>query len=451
MNQMSRRSLTAVAAAVSMALTSAPPAAGQTVTPPSAPAVTQGGAAAADPLPRATPESVGMSSERLARIGPFLREEVERNRMPGAVLAIARRGRLVHYEAVGYLDRERGIPMPLDAIFQIASMTKPLVGVATMMLVEEGRVALGDPVERYLPQLADRRVAVLSDAVQAGQGPIETVPAKRSITLLDLGRHTSGIPYGVLGTTAVHRLYPTGPAEFWTMTGAEFLDQIAPLPLLHQPGTVWQYGLSIDVLGLVVERVSGQSLGAFLQQRLFGPLGMRDSGFAIPPGSVARRARTLPLDPLTGRPERELPDATRPPRFECGGACGVSTAGDYLRFAQMLLDGGRLGETRILGPRAVAMMTRDHLTPAIRNDTAGLDPTREGYGWGITVAVRGPTGGQNTLGNPGDFSWSGGFGTNFWVDPQEGLAVVFMAQTPGQVMEQIRRQMNGIVYGAIME
>lgn len=408
-------------------------------------------AMAADPLPRGTPASVGMSAERLARIGEALRSEVEANRLPGAVVAIARRGRLVHYEAIGYLDRERGTPMPLDAIFALASMTKPMAGVAALTLLEEGKLALGDPIGRFFPELGKLRVAVANDANASGQGPVETVPARRQITVLDLMRHTSGLTYGGRGTTAVHRMYPA--SSNWSadnLSGDQFIERLAGLPLLNQPGAVWDYSLSIDVLGLLVEKVGGQRLGDFLAARVFRPLGMADTGFAVPPEKRARLARALPTDPETGRPQA-VPPRAEGSRFDCGGGCALSTAGDYLRFAQMLLDRGHLDEARILGPRTVAMMATDHMTPEIRPGVGNTDPTREAYGFGLTVAVRPATGGQNILGNPGDFSWSGAFGTTFWVDPKEELAVVFMAQTPGVIRQHYRRMVNSLVYQAIVE
>src|SRR5580658_76278 len=250
--------------------------------------------------------------------------------------------------------------MPRDALFAIASMSKPITGVAALMLWEEGLLCLTDPVERFLPQLGDRRVAVLSERVLAGQGPIETVPTTRSITMLDLMRHTSGLTYGGQGSTAVHALYPASSnAAGATLDRAAFLDRLASAPLLCQPGTVWNYGLSIDVIGLVVEALSGQSLGAFLEQRLFGPLGMVDTGFLVRPGKVERLARPFPLDPVTGEPQ-SMPDRTKALRFECGGGGLASSTLDYLRFAQMLLGGGVLGETRVLGRKTVEAMRTNH-------------------------------------------------------------------------------------------
>src|SRR4051794_758448 len=409
-------------------------------------------ARAEDPLPRAVPEAVGMSSERLQQLDAALRGEVERGRLPGAVVAVARRGKLVHYQAYGKLDPAGSTPMPLDGIFAIASMTKPLVGTAIMMLQEEGKLSLNDPIEKHIPELANRRAAVMTDAVRAGEAPTETVPARRSITLLDLARHTSGITYGGRGTTGVHKMYPASSnAAGVGLTREEFLAQLAAAPLLFQPGTVWDYSLSIDVLGLVVERISGKTLGAFLRERLFNPLGMTDTGFVVPPEDTPRIARALPNDPDTGKPQT-VPDRAKPVKFDCGGGCGASSAADYIRFAQMLLDGGTFQGNRILGRKALELMTSNQMTPDIDNRVAVTDPNGAGYGFGVTVAVRPAAGGgSGIMGSPGDFYWNGAYGTLWWADPKEQLAVVFMTQTPGDQRREYRRLVNGLVYHAIVD
>ncbi len=400
-------------------------------------------------LPRAEPEAVGMSSTRLARIVTALNASIESGQLPGAVVAVARRGHLVFHEAVGHLGPDRSAPMPRDALFAIASMTKPVTGVAALLLWEEGRLGLADPIERFLPSLGNRRVAVLNERVIAGQGPIETVPAERSITLQDLMRHTSGLTYGGRGTTAVHRLYPdSSNVAGATLDSAAFLARVAAAPLLYQPGTVWDYGLSIDVIGLVVEAISGQSLGTFLQQRLFRPLGMVDTGFQVPPDKVARLARPLPRDPDTGA-QQSVPDRARALRFECGGGGLASTALDYLRFAQMLLAGGVLGDTRILGRKTVEAMRTNRMTPDIANRIAELDPNSEGYGFGLTVGVRERV--STLMGSLGDFYWNGAYGTLWWADPAEDLAVVFMAQVPGEQRRRYRPLINSLVYQALTE
>jgi CubicO group peptidase (beta-lactamase class C family) len=398
-------------------------------------------------LPVAEPETVGMSSGRLARIVTALNAEIEAGRLPGAVIAVARRGHLVFHEAVGHLGPDQRAPMPRDALFAIASMTKPITGVAALMLWEAGRLGLADPIERFLPQLGNRRVAVLNERVLAGRGPIETVPAARSITLQDLMRHTSGLTYGGRGTTAVHALYPASSnVAGATLDRAAFLEQLAAAPLLYQPGTVWDYGLSIDVVGLVVEAISGQRLGAFLEQHLFRPLGMADTGFQVPPDKAARLARPLPRDPDTGVPQ-SVPDRAHALRFECGGGGLASTALDYLRFAQMLLGGGVLGDTRILGRKTVEAMRTNRMTPAIDNRIPELDPNSEGYGFGLTVAVRERV--STLMGSLGDFYWNGAYGTLWWADPVEDLAVVFMAQVPGEQRRRFRPLINALVYQAL--
>jgi CubicO group peptidase (beta-lactamase class C family) len=400
-------------------------------------------------LPRAEPEAVGMSAARLGRIIPALNAAIEAGQLPGAVVAVARHGRLIFHEAVGHLGPDRRAPMPLDALFAIASMTKPVTGVAGLLLWEAGRICLADPVERFLPQLGNRRVAVLNERVLAGQGPIETVPAERSITIQDLMRHTSGLTYGGRGTTAVHRLYPdSSNAAGASLDAAGVLERLAAAPLLYQPGTVWDYGLSIDVIGLVVEALSGQSLGAFLEQRLFRPLGMVDTSFQVPADKVARLARPLPRDPDTGAAQ-SVPDRAQALRFECGGGGLASTALDYLRFAQMLLGGGALGETRILGRKTVQAMRTNRLTPEIENRIPGLDPNSEGYGFGLTVAVREWP--STLMGSPGEFYWNGAYGTLWWADPVEDLAVVFMAQVPGEQRRRFRPLINALVYQALTE
>ncbi len=400
-------------------------------------------------LARAEPETVGVSSRQLARIIPALNKRIEAGQLPGAVVAIARHGRLIFHEAVGHLGPDQRTPMPRDALFAIASMTKPITGVAGLLLWEAGQLGLADPVERFLPQLGNRRVAVLNERVLAGQAPIETVPAQRSITMLDLMRHTSGITYGGRGTTAVHRLYPDwSNAAGASLDAGAFVERLAAAPLLYQPGTVWDYGLSIDVIGMVVEAVSGQRLGAFLEQHLFRPLGMVDTSFQVPPDKVARLARPLPRDPDTGAAQ-SVPDRAQALRFECGGGGLASTALDYLRFAQMLLGGGVLGETRILGRKTVEAMRTDRMPPEIENHIADLDPNSQGYGFGLTVAVRREA--STLMGSPGEFYWNGAYGTLWWADPAEDLAVVFMAQVPGEQRRSYRPLINSLVYPALMD
>ena len=401
--------------------------------------------AAADPLSRAEPETVGMSSARLARIGEVLRADIERGRIPGAVLAIARKGKIVYFEAFGYRDKAAGVPMTTDTIFNIASMTKPMVTVGALQLYEQGRVLIDDPVSKYLPQFANMQVARMDAAEQA---ILDTAPAARQITIQDLMRHTSGIIYGGRGSTAVHKLYPASSAAVISMTSAEFLDKLGSLPLMYQPGTVWDYGFSTDVLGLVVESITNQRLGQYLQENLFKPLGMSDTGFIVPADKVNRYAKALPNDPDTGKPQSVV-DLTKPTKLECGGGCAVSTAGDYLRFAQMLLNQGKLGDEQILGRKTVEFMTADQLGPSVKNLIGNADPTRAGYGFGLGVAVRRTEGIVRIMGSVGDFTWPGAYGTNWWADPKEELAVVFMAHSPGPIRWHYRQLINALVLQAL--
>jgi CubicO group peptidase (beta-lactamase class C family) len=408
-------------------------------------------ASPSDPLPRADPETVGMSSARLQRIDDRFKADVENGRIPGAVVAIARQGKLVYFKPFGYRDKAGGSPMTTDAILSIASMTKPFVSVGTMMLFEDGRLTLGDPVAKYIPQLGKMTVATARGNVAPGT-QLETVAQQRPMTVQDLLRHTSGLLYGGRGTTPLHKQYPTSSTAVGLgMTQTEFIDKLATLPLAYQPGTVWDYSLATDVLGVVVENIAGEPLGRMLSSRLFVPLKMTDTGFLVPPEKASRYARPLPLNPITGSPQPMPLDATKPTKFECGGACGVSTAGDYLRFAQMLLNEGTLDGVRVLAPRTVQYMVIDHLGAEIENNVQSVEPQRAGYGFGLGFAVRRESGVASTVGSPGDYFWNGVFGTAFWVDPKAQLVAVLMMQAPGslEIRQQYRQLLSAFVYQAI--
>ena len=265
-------------------------------------------------------------------------------------------------------------------------------------------------------------------------------------------RHTSGIIYGGRGATAIHKLYPASSSSAGTtMTGAEFIDKLGSLPLLYQPGSTWDYGFGLDVLGLVIEKTAQKPLGQYLEERLFKPLGMVDTGFAIPPEKAARYAKALPTDPETGQPQAVTPVLTQPLKFDCGGGCAASTASDYLRFALMLLNRGEYGEARILGRKTVEYMTSDQLGPEVRNLIGNTDPTRADYGFGLGLAVRRTAGVARVMGSVGDFSWPGASGTNWWADPKEQLAVVVMAHSPGPIRWHYRQAINALVYQAIID
>jgi CubicO group peptidase (beta-lactamase class C family) len=406
-------------------------------------------ALAEDPLPRANPEEVGLSSERLARIGETLKADIEAGRIPGAVIAVARRGKLVALDAYGWRDKAAGVAMTTDTIFNIASMTKPMTTVGALMLYERGKLLIDDPLAKYFPKFAVMRVAA-RDA--AGEPTAETVPANRQITIQDLMRHTSGLIYGGRGNTLVHKMYPAGSSDAAReYDGAAFMEKLASLPLLHQPATVWDYGFGLDVLGLTIESITKQSLGQYLHANLFTPLGMTDTGFSISADKAARYAKPLPTDPDTGKPQTRSPELTQPIKFECGGGCAASTASDYLRFAMMLTNGGRAGEARLLGRKTIEYMLSDQLGANIKNLVGNADPTRADYGFGLGVAVRTTPGVVRMMGSVGQFSWPGASGTEWWADPKEELAVVYMSAAPGPIRWHYRQKINALVYQAIIE
>jgi CubicO group peptidase (beta-lactamase class C family) len=399
-------------------------------------------AAGSDALPVVKPESVGLSSARLERLAQAIRRDVDAGRMPGAVVAIARRGKLAYHEAFGFVDPTAKRPMAKDSMFALASMTKPMVAVATLMLAEEGRLLLNDPVSNYLPMLKDMRVAT----------PTGTEPARRQPTLQDMLRHTAGVSYGNRGDTPLHKLYASKLRSAADQSGAQFLEELSKLPLHYQPGTTWDYSHGLDVAGLAIEAVTGKRLGEFLQERLFTPLGMVDTGFVVPAAKASRIARPLPVDPETGRPPAFREPVT-PWQYDCGGGCASGTATDYLRFALMLLNKGALEGTRLLSRKSVEYMTADHLGPAV--DVSRLHEFAvehiDGFGFGLGVAVRRHTGMAGVPGTPGEFLWSGAQGTMFWVDPKEELAVVFLANTPGPVRRHYRELVKNLVVQTIAD
>jgi CubicO group peptidase (beta-lactamase class C family) len=402
-----------------------------------------------DPLPRGKAEEVGMSSERLGEIEKVIKADIEKGRLPGAVIAVARKGKLVYYEAFGFRDKAAGVPMTKDTIFNIASMTKPMAALAALQLQERGKLLTDDPLSKYFPKFAEMKVAVLD-----GRGEIitATVPAERPITLRHLMMHTSGLVYGGRGNTAVHKLYPGGSSVAGAqMTGADFMDELAKLPLLNQPGAVWDYGFGLDLLGQVVEKVSGQTLGKYFEENITKPLGMTDTAFFIPPEKAARYARALPTDPDTRVAQNVTPVLTQPLKFECGGGCLSSTVSDYMRFALALLNKGAYGETRILGRKTAEYMLTNQMGPEVKNLIANADPTRADYGFGLGLAVRTEAGRGKLIGSPGDFNWPGASGTNWWADPKEQLAVVFMAHSPGPIRWHYRQVINALVYQAIVD
>ena len=317
-------------------------------------------------LQEASPEQVGLSATRLGRIADAMKREIDAKRIPGGVLAIARRGKLAYCEAFGSRDAEGKVPMTTDAVFSIASMTKAMTSVAALQLLEEGRINLADPVGNYLPELANMVIADPS-----GGSTLVTKPAGRGPTIQDLLRHTSGMTYRDRGSTPAHKLYPgSSISAAVKMSKAEYLAAMAKAPLLFAPGSDWEYGFSTDVLGLVVEAVTGETMGETLAKRICGPLGMASTGFELTDATRPRYARAFEKDVLSGAPQVIHHATDAKTQWQSGGGGGVSNALDYLKFAETLRRGGRLGDVQILGRNTVALMTADHLPERIENRIA---------------------------------------------------------------------------------
>ena len=400
-------------------------------------------AIAANPLPTATPAEAGFSPEGLNRINAFFEREIAAGRVPGAVIAIARDGKLVHYKAHGQLNQAQGTPMPLDAIFALASMTKIMTSVGALQLNEDGRLPLKSRLSDYYPGFGQMKVGVAQ-----ADGSLRLDPQVRPIFIHDLFRHTSGLTYGGRGDHPIAKLYPNGTLPALEGSTADFIERITKLPLAHQPGSAFEYSFSTDVLGAVVEKVSGQRLGGFLADKLWKPLGMVDTTFNVPADKRARLALPFPSNPLDGRPQ-SIVVIDRQTRSDCGGACAFGTVGDYLRFGQMLLNGGELDGQRLLSPKTVAHMTANHLGPEIRNFVGVVEPHREGFGFGLGVAVRTTAGISAVPGNVGEFTWNGAYGTAFFADPKERLVVVVGTAAPGELRKYYREQVQALVYGSM--
>jgi len=390
------------------------------------------------------PEEAGLSAAGLSRLTAVMQRQVDAQHVPGISMLIARGGKVGYRRDIGAL-RPGGPPLPGDAIFRIYSMTKPIVSVALMMLVEEGRLFISDPLAKFIREFANPRVGVEKD------GKLELVATERPITIQDLLRHTSGLTYFFTGTSAVQRLYHDaqliGPKTFSPdgLSLSEFVAALAKLPLLNQPGASWDYSHSTDVVGRIIEVVSGQTLGAFLRERIFTPLGMRDTGFAARADAHERLAEPFANDPDSGAPVK-LFDPRITPSFEMGGGGLVSTMDDYARFAQMLYLGGALGGTRILGRKTLAFMTSDHLGPNVRIGNPTL--LHPGYGFGLGFAVRREVGMAATPGTPGEFYWGGLAGTIFWIALKEELIAMMMIQAPGQ-RDYYRQLFRILVHAAL--
>ena len=402
----------------------------------------------------ATPETMGLCSKRLARLDRFLAERyIAAGKLPCAQLLVARGGRLVHQSVLGHANLESGQALAEDSIVRIYSMTKPITSVAFMMLVEEGKVALDDPVHRFIPAWRDLRV------YQAGMpGAWQTRPTDAPMRMIDLLRHTAGLTYGFQVRTNVDAAYRKARVEpFEQAEGLQgFVEGLARIPLEFSPGTAWNYSVATDVLGYLVGKISGIPFEDFLQQRILGPLGMVDTAFQVPDDKAARFAQCYQLSPdgklvpsTLGRNFREKPGAPS------GGGGLVSTAADYLRFCEALRCGGALGEVRLLGPKTVALMRANHL-PGGR-DLADLsvsmfsEATYQGVGFGLGFAMTTDVAKTGVAGSRGEYWWGGAASTAFWIDPVEDVSVVFLTQFMPSSLYPIRRELRSLINAAILD
>jgi CubicO group peptidase (beta-lactamase class C family) len=399
-------------------------------------------------LKTGAPESVGMSAARLARIKPAMQMLVDVRAIPGAETLVARHGVIVHHEVVGAADPEAGRPLTSDTIYAIASMTKPITSLAVMMLCEEGRLLLSDPLSRFIPAFRDTRVLGTGGTQTSGDDK-GTVPATRQITIEDLLTHRSGLSYGFLDRGPIGDMYRRsgvfdGLRVKRPSSLADQMELLARLPLKRQPGSGYEYSLSIDVLGRVVEVASGVSLDEFFRQRIFGPLGMDDTYFSIPTEKANRLAALYAIDkaPLHRGPEQgTFTDVT----YYSGGAGLVSTASDYATFLQMLLNGGELNGNRLLSRKTVELMTTSH------TEDLGPGVVSAGVGFGYGFSVRESLGRSNRAGSQGTYQWGGIFGTTFWVDPKEQLIAVLMMQLYPRPDDRVRDLFNALTYAAIVD
>jgi CubicO group peptidase (beta-lactamase class C family) len=398
--------------------------------------------ASAEDLTPAAPETVGLSTTRLSRINDWYQTRVDAGDLAGAVVAIAKDDKLAYLSAIGFQDRGKQIPIRTDSIFWIASMTKPVTSVAAMTLVEDGRLDLDAPVSQYLPELKDMQVGVEKPNPDTGVTEIVLEAPKRAMTVRDLFRHISGLIYPPqYFDSPIHRLY--NKAVFRRdRTLADFVTSLGKLPLAHQPGEVWEYSWGVDVLARIVEVQSGQSFAEYLQNRIFRPLHMVDTGFYVPEEKLGRL-----VDPPED-PRPSLWDVTTPPKLFSGGGGLVSTAPDYLRFCQMLLNGGALDGARILTEKSVAMMTTNALPPDVRFAGHAIGPAA-GSTWGLGFAIRTDPEDSSVPGAVGSYSWSGMGGTYFWVDPAQKLIAVQMIQTSDNTKRLYYDAFRHLVYGAL--
>lgn len=390
------------------------------------------------PLPEARPETLGLSRPRLQAMSDAFKREIDKGTVPGVTVLVARGGQVGWFEALGKQSPAGSAPMALDSIFRIFSMTKPIVSVGIMMLVEDGHLLLGDPVAKFIPEFADQKVGVVSG------GRLELVPAKRPMTVQDLLRHTSGLTYEHQGDGPVHKLYQESRVRSRKISNAEHAALVASFPLVCHPGDEFNYSRSTDILGRIIEIISGKSLGAYLTERILAPLQMTETGFSTSEANANRLAEAFAADPWTGE-KVALFNMLEQPVMESGGGGLVSTTMDYARFALMLRNGGTLDGNRIIGRKTLELMASDHLGPHVVTNGTLLSP---GHGFGFGFAVRREAGIAPFPGSIGQYFWSGIAGTFFWVDPKEDLFAVFMSQGPGQ-RDYTRTLVRDLVYAAV--
>lgn len=409
------------------------------------------------------PQSLGLSSERLGRIASFLDERYIRpGKLPCAQVQVWRRGKLAYDTVLGLADRERGTPLKADSIFRIYSMTKPVTSVAFMMLVEEGKVALDEPVAKYIPDWAN--LGVFAAGTEKGWA---TTPPSRPMMIIDLLRHTSGLTYGFQqqnNIDAAYRALKVGE-DLHQGTIDEFIAKLATIPLQFSPGDAWNYSVSTDVLGYLIGKISGTPFPRFLQERIFAPLGMVDTAFTVPADKAGRLTACYAAGALgTKGVKQGLPDLVDDPAkspyldgndFNSGGGGLVSTAADYMRFARMLLNGGELDGHRLLGPKTLQLMASNHLPGGkdLTQMSKSLfsEATYAGVGFGLGFAVTVDPAATMLAGSVGDFFWGGAASTFFWVDPKEDLAVVFLTQLLPSSAYPVRRELRTLVYSALTE
>jgi CubicO group peptidase (beta-lactamase class C family) len=390
------------------------------------------------PLPEAKPESLGLSPSRLQRMSDAFRREIGKGTMPGATIMVARGGQIGWFDALGQQNPADGRLMAQDSIFRIFSMTKPIVSVGVMMLLEEGHFLLDDPIAKFIPEFSEQKVGVDNN------GKLELVPLRRAITIQDLLRHTSGITYEHTGNGLVQQLYQQSRLRSRKINNAEHAALVASMPLICQPGAEWNYSRSTDILGRLIEVASGKSLGVFLTERILAPLQMTETGFHAGAENAPRLAEPFAADPWTGD-KIQLFNMLEKPVMESGGGGLVSTTMDYARFAQMLLNGGALDGVRIIGRKTLEWMASDHLDPSVEIKGTLTQP---GHSFGLGFGIRTQDGIAPFSGSVGQFFWSGMGGTFFWIDPKEDLFAIFMSQAPGQRV-YTRTLVRNLVYAAI--